>query len=90
MERIGGAGMSESASSSDPGDLFDRQLLDCTVDLNGIVPELAARYSPVAVIAALATHVGGGLKICLASGVCTADQARNLIRRLERLTFEKD
>lgn len=69
---------------------FDRQLLDCTDDLNNILPGLAARYSPVAVIAALATHVGGGLKVCLASGVCTDEQARSLLRRLERLTFEKD
>jgi chorismate mutase len=76
--------------SSDPDDLFDQQLLDCTVDLNGILPRLAARYSAVAVIAALATHVGGGLKICLESGVCTADQARNLLERLERLAFDKD
>ncbi len=78
------------ATSQDPDELFDRQLRDCTVDLNGILPELAARYSPVAVIAALATHVGGGLKICVESGVCTQDQARNLLRRLERLAFEKD
>jgi hypothetical protein len=76
--------------SSDPDELFDRQLLDCTVDLNGILPELAARYSAVAVIAALATHVGGGLKICVESGVCTPDQARNLLQRLERLAFDTD
>ena len=82
--------MSNSMDSSDRGELFDRQLRECTLALNGIVPELAARYSPVAVIAALATHVGGGLKVCLASGVCTAAQARRLVRRLERLTFEKD
>jgi hypothetical protein len=82
--------MTDSAKCPDSGELFDQQLLECTDDLNGIVPELAARYSPVAVIAALATHVGGGLKICLASGVCTADQARNLLRRLESLTFETD
>ncbi len=77
-------------TSSDPDDLFDRQLRDCTVDLNGILPALAARYSPVAVIAALATHVGGGLKICVQSGVCTPDQARNLLHLLERVAFEND
>ncbi len=78
------------STSPDPDDLFDRQLRDCTVDLNGILPELAARYSAVAVIAALATHVGGGLKVCVESGICTPDQARNLLQRLERLTFDKD
>jgi hypothetical protein len=78
------------APAVDPDELFDRQLLDCTIDLNGILPGLAERYSPVALIAALATHVGGGLRICLASGVCTADQARNLLRRLELVAFEKD
>ncbi|MGH8149878.1 MAG: hypothetical protein ACRETB_07895 [Steroidobacteraceae bacterium] len=78
------------APAVDPDELFDRQLLDCTIDLNGILPELAERYSPVALIAALATHVGGGLRVCLASGVCTADQARNLLRRLELVAFEKD
>lgn len=77
------------STASDPDELFDRQLRDCTFDLNGIVPQLTARYSAVAVIAALATHVGGGLKICVESGVCTPDQARSLLHRLERLTFEK-
>ncbi len=76
--------------SPDPDELFDRQLRDCTVDLNGILPGLAARYSPVAVIAALATHVGGGLKICVEQGVCTRDQARNLVQLLERLALDKD
>lgn len=78
------------APAADPDELFDKQLLDCTLDLNGILPQLAARYSAVALIAALATHVGGGLRICLGSGVCTAGQARSLLRRLERTAFAED
>lgn len=78
------------STSSDPDDLFERQLRDCTIDLNGILPELAARYSPVAVIAALATHVGGGLKLCVRQGVCTPDQARNLLNVLEQVAFDKE
>lgn len=67
---------------------LDRQILACTTDLNRYLPELAQRYSPVVVIGALATHVGGGLKVFIQSGICTPAQARVVLQRLERVAFD--
>jgi hypothetical protein len=73
-------------SDSDGG--LDRQILACTVDLNELLPQLAERYSPVVVIRALATHVGGGLKAFVQSGVCTEAQALSVLKRAELLALE--
>lgn len=73
---------------SDTDTALDRQILACTVDLNDLLPQLAERYSPVVVIRALATHVGGGLKAFVQSGVCTEEQALSVLRRVELLALE--
>jgi hypothetical protein len=67
---------------------LDRQILNCTVDLNELLPTLAERYSPVVVIRALATHVGGGLKAFVQSGVCTEEQALSVLKRVELLALD--
>jgi hypothetical protein len=67
---------------------MDGQILDCTLDLNAILPELMERYSPVVVVRALATHVGGGLKAFMESGICTEEQVISVLRRLLQLVLE--
>ena len=67
---------------------LDRQILACTVDLNEMLPKLAERYSPVVVIRALATHVGGGLKAFVQSGICTEEQALRVLKRVEQLALD--
>jgi hypothetical protein len=67
---------------------LDRQILACTVDLNELLPALAERYSPVVVIRALATHVGGGLKAFVQSGICTEEQALSVLRKVELLALD--
>ncbi len=77
-----------AATTIDSGESLDGQILACTVDLNAFLPKLAARYSPVAVVGALASHVGGGLKVFMETGVCTPEQARSVLQRLERQAFD--
>jgi hypothetical protein len=67
---------------------LDRQILACTVDLNELLPKLAERYSPVVVIRALATHVGGGLKAFVQCGVCTEEQALSVLKKVELLALD--
>jgi hypothetical protein len=67
---------------------MDRQILNCTVDLNAMLPELLERYSPVVVIRALAMHVGGGLKAFMQSGICTEEQVILVLKRLLQLALE--
>lgn len=67
---------------------MDRQILNCTLDLNGMLPELAERYSPVVIVRALATHVGGGLKAFMQSGICTEEQVLLVLKRVLQIALE--
>jgi hypothetical protein len=53
-----------------------------------MLPVLAERYSPVVVIRALATHVGGGLKAFMQNGICTEEQVIIVLKRLLQLALE--
>jgi len=73
---------------SDSDSATDHQILACMVDLTELLPQLAERYSPVVVIRALATHVGGGLNAFVQSGVCTEAQALSVLKTVEVLALE--
>jgi hypothetical protein len=51
------------------------------------LPDLADRHSPLQVLAALSEHVGGALFLCQESGACSPARVREILKRVENLTF---
>jgi hypothetical protein len=68
-------------------DIFDAAVLACVEDVNTLLPELAARYSDLVMVAAIAEHVGGALRICIRNGTCTPEQARHLLDHMRATAF---
>ena len=66
---------------------FAEDVLSCVDDLNAVLPRLAARYEDLVIIAALAEHVGGALRIFMRAGICNPDQARRVLAHLEDTAF---
>jgi hypothetical protein len=66
---------------------FAEDVLSCVDDLNAILPGLAARYEDLVIIAALAEHVGGALRIFMHAGICSPDQARRVLAHVEHTAF---
>lgn len=66
---------------------FHREVMACAADLNSQLPQLLARYKPVVVAAALATHVSGALRVLIQVGSCTPESAREIFRIAERVAF---
>lgn len=68
---------------------FAEDVLRCVDELNTILPRLAARYKDLVIVAALAEHVGGALRIFMRAGVCTPEQARRVLKHIDDTAFEK-
>jgi hypothetical protein len=66
---------------------FAEDVLSCVDDLNAVLPGLAARYEDLVIIAALAEHVGGALRIFMHAGVCSPDQARRVLAHVQDTAF---
>jgi hypothetical protein len=66
---------------------FQDQVERCAEEIDRHLGALANRHSALVVLAALTEQVGGGLWLCQESGVCTAQRAREILRRVEELTF---
>ncbi len=66
---------------------FADDVLSCVDDLNAVLPRLAMRYDELVIVAALAEHVGGALRIFMRSGICTPQQARRLITHMDDTAF---
>jgi hypothetical protein len=66
---------------------FAEDVLNCVEDLNAVLPAFVARYDELVIVAALAEHVGGALRIFMRSGLCSTDQARRVLRHLEETAF---
>jgi hypothetical protein len=66
---------------------FAEDVLACVEDLNAVLPSLAARYEEMVLVAALAEHVGGALRIFMRAGLCNGEQARRVLRHLEDTAF---
>jgi hypothetical protein len=66
---------------------FAEDVLCCVDDLNAVLPALASRYDELVLVAALAEHVGGALRIFMRAGLCSPEQARRVLRHLEETAF---
>jgi hypothetical protein len=69
---------------------FAENVLSCVDDLNAVLPRLAARYEDLVIIAALAEHVGGALRIFMQAGICTPEQARRVLEHVEDTAFARN
>jgi aminoglycoside phosphotransferase (APT) family kinase protein len=68
---------------------FAENVLSCVDDLNAVLPRLATRYEDLVIIAALAEHVGGALRIFMHAGICNAEQARRVLAHVEDTAFAR-
>jgi len=68
---------------------FAEDVLSCVDDLNAVLPRLAARYEDLVIIAALAEHVGGALRIFMHAGICSPDQARRVLDHVHQTAFAR-
>jgi hypothetical protein len=69
---------------------FAEDVLSCVDDLNAILPRLATRYEDLVIVAALAEHVGGALRIFMSAGICSPAQARRVLTHMEDTAFTRD
>jgi hypothetical protein len=68
---------------------FEARVRQCHAEVSAHLPAIADRHSPLALLAALAEHVGGSLQLFMQSGSCTPEQARAVLQRLEKLAFKE-
>ncbi len=66
---------------------YQQQVQQCAAEMRELLPELADRHTPLVVIAALTEHIGGGLYFTQETRLCSAAQARAIIRRVTRIAF---
>lgn len=66
---------------------FAENVLCCVDDLNAVLPRLATRYEDLVIIAALAEHVGGALRIFTQAGICSREQARRVLEHVADIAF---
>lgn len=59
----------------------------CMAEITRFLPAIATRHSPLALLIALAEHVGAGLQLSLATGSCTPEQARAALKQLDGIAF---
>lgn len=66
---------------------FAQDVVRCVDDLNAVLPAFVLRYDELVLVAALAEHVGGALRIFMRSGLCSSDQARRVLAHMEQTAF---
>jgi hypothetical protein len=66
---------------------FETAVLECVDDINGRLPELAARFDVLVVVSAFARHVGGALQLLMRRKMCDARQAQLVLRHIEEAAF---
>jgi aminoglycoside phosphotransferase (APT) family kinase protein len=69
---------------------FAENVLSCVDDLNAVLPRLAARYEDLVIVAALAEHVGGALRIFMHAGICSPEQARRVLSHVRDTAFARE
>ncbi len=67
---------------------YQEQVERCTAEMRAFFPELAQRYTPIILIAALSEHVGGALFHCQEARTCTREKAQAVIERVKQLAFK--
>ena len=78
--------MAENSSAAGR-EAFEKSLLECIRDINEILPGLRRRYDTMAIVSALAEHVGSALRVLIHKKICDAGQARLAIRHIENSVF---
>jgi hypothetical protein len=68
---------------------FAEDVLSCVDDLNRVLPRLASRYEDLVIVAALAEHVGGALRIFMRAGICSPEQARRVLEHVADTAFAR-
>jgi len=66
---------------------FESLVENCRAEVTQHLPAIAERHSSYALLAALAEHVGGALRLILCAGGCTPAEARAVLARCEQLAF---
>jgi hypothetical protein len=66
---------------------FAEDVVSCVDDLNAVLPAFVVRYDELVLVAALAEHVGGALRIFMRAGLCSTDQARRVLAHMEQTAF---
>lgn len=66
---------------------YEYQVQRCAAEIKMMLPELASRHSPLALIAALTEHVGGALFLTQEAHVCSEEKAREIIQHVKDITF---
>jgi hypothetical protein len=66
---------------------FEAQVEECALEIARALAALAERHSMLVVLAALSEQVGTGLLVCRETGACSAERMREILRRVEALTF---
>ena len=66
---------------------YQEQVKECAAAISAALPELAARHTPLIVIAALTEQVSGALAIGREEKTCSDERARAIIERVRELAF---
>lgn len=66
---------------------FGDEVLACSAELNALLAELLDRHRAVVLIASLANHLSGALRVFVRDGACTAEQARWILQEIKRDVF---
>ena len=67
---------------------FKSELDRCMAEVTEHLPAIAQRHSSLALLVALAEHVGGALQLFMQQGECTPEQARAVLARVAQTAFE--
>ena len=68
---------------------FETRLLECMLDINALLPAMGRRYANAVITAALAEHVGLGLRTLLRKEACTVPQAETLIAHIQEAAMAR-
>jgi hypothetical protein len=69
---------------------LEEQVRRCFEELGHLLGELSDEHPTLVVLAALSEELGRALQGCHASGACSAADVREIIARMEALTFADD
>lgn len=67
---------------------YQEQVKECAAAISAALPELAARHTPLIVIAALTEQISGALCIGREEKTCSDERARAIIERVRELAFD--
>lgn len=70
---------------------FAEQVLNCVDRLNGFLPQLSSSYDdPLVLLAALAEHVGGGIRVLMEENLCAPAQAEKVLQHIRDTAFDQN